>query len=203
VAELVLPPGFINVHYIWTLTGDPEPMSTALAAQLNADHVITQPDVEDLADTWTDGWGLANQDPTYTYKGVKVEVGQDGDPLVFTAVRTAVGTHSTAGRMPNNCALLIRKNGALSGRRHRGRNYLPPFGVGEDNVNNLGMIDSSVMTGLQTLTTSWFVALATVGFVNHVCILHTPNPDDPEELPDVVQSFAMEQQIATQRRRMR
>jgi hypothetical protein len=180
-------------------------MSCAIAFAITEGHTFDATDASDLADAWTvaGSWTLANQDPTYTYLGVKCEVGNDGPPLIFEAVRAGVGTHSTVGRMPNNCALVVKKTTGFGGQRFRGRMYMPPFGVGEDNVNNLGVIDSSVITGLRTLFDLWRLAMIATAGVGNPVLLHANSDlsDTPE--PTVITTFLLEQQIGTQRRRMR
>lgn len=96
---------------------------------------------------------------------------------------------------PPNVAILIQKRGALGGRRHRGRAYFP--GLTQSSINAGGVIDSAVVTGLQTNWDDMAAAQATDG--DTPALFHQSAPFTPT----AVGSFIVQSIIATQRTRLR
>lgn len=136
--------------------------------------------------------------------GVEVTVGQDGeDPLrqFVPRVGAGVGT-STDDKLPQNCAMLVRKNTALGGRRNRGRFFIPGM-LTEEGVNNVGIIGSSDRGAYQGGIDSFFAELTTSTPALPMVILHNTGGVSPIIDPTVVVSLTVDSTISTQRRRLR
>jgi len=104
---------------------------------------------------------------------------------------------SNAGTtLPNNCAVLLKKQTNFGGRSNRGRMYLPSGYLPESVVNQVGTIDPATVT---SLTTMWgtFVDNLT-GDSIQPALLHS---DGSGATP--ITSFVVAPKIATQRTRMR
>lgn len=135
----------------WSLAGDSEFMvcTLGLSDQLLAfdpvsianrfDTALTNSALSTAAKMGV-GWSLGTSFvKTILPSGpVTVEV---GTPVSNT------GTHST---VPNNSAILIRKQTALGGRSNRGRMYLPPFRFAEGDYTPTGILLTANVTALQT-----------------------------------------------------
>lgn len=191
---LVIPPGYAQAAFRFSLTGDPEVMVTTVGVNMDSFSGTAVESAEALAAHWLDAFGAAGYPSTWQFRGVVLRVGQDGGPPVIAeAPRNVAGTASL-NCLPNNCAILVRKQSDLGGRAGRGRFYLPPCYLSEANVNNNGVIDSAGLPNLQTAMDDVFTGFNWV-------ILH----DDvgPPIVPTPITGFSVQSQIATQRRRMR
>jgi len=97
---------------------------------------------------------------------------------------------------PPNTALLLRKNTAHGGRMGKGRCFLPPLWIAENNLDEYGAWAGSNVTTAQALWTSALTALASSDCP--VVLLHSDG-----STPDPVTSWTLQGVAATQRRRMR
>lgn len=188
---LLIPTGFAQAAWRFTLTGDPEPMITTIGLDVSAGSV--QAAADDFADLWLSQFPASNMAAGWTYLGATLRVGTGGAPLIVEAPRNVAGTGGGAS-LPNNCALLIKKRTGLGGRSGRGRMFVPMTSVGEDNVSPNGVITPAVVTSLQT---AWdALKNGMVPFLLH---------DDlsPVTTPTPITSLVVDGRIATQRRRMR
>jgi hypothetical protein len=98
----------------------------------------------------------------------------------------------------SNCALLVKKNTALGGRRNRGRFYAPPTFLNEGAVDASGNIAAGPLATLQTLWTNLFNELATADLEPQLFHQGAGAP-----VPTPIVAFTVDPMIATQRRRMR
>lgn len=110
--------------------------------------------------------------------------------------RNAVGAIASAG-VPNNCAVLARKQTNLGGRQNRGRVYLP--GQPEGNVNDEGVMLPGALGNWQTAAAAWLANSNAIVGITGMVILHTA----VGVAPTLVQSMSVSDLMATQRRRMR
>lgn len=186
----IIPVGYAQVLGRISLTGDAQEMAItfgvegAVLSQANAD------DISAALATFVKGSIGSN----YTYQGAIVSGGGIGGGLVWeTTEGTGVGLNSSS-TLPSNCAYLYRKRTALGGRKNRGRMFLP--GVGEADVNSLGVISTGVVGALQALADDLLTDLDAAGYPMH--ILH--NDSTP---PTQVTALLLDSVIATQRRRLR
>lgn len=192
--SLIIPPGFAQAEFRWSLLNDPEEMVFTLGVSMAA---FTGPvdAAEDLATLCDTAFPAGQRAPQYTFVGTTVRVGQDGGPPVIAeASRNVVGTAGTQP-LPNNCAALVRKVTGRGGRSGRGRMFIPPFSLPDDGVDARGMMNEGTFTQLGTQLGALFTGADWFLFHDEL----SPAP----LTPDAIIQFAPQVQIATQRRRMR
>jgi hypothetical protein len=188
---LVIPDGFAQAIWRWSLSGDPETMVSTIGLETPVTGQIV---AEEFADVWLSEFPAGNMAVGWTFRGAEVRFGQpSGPPLVYDAFRSVAGSGGGAS-LPSNCALLVKKRTALGGRQGRGRMYVPMTSVGEGGVDPNGMIDSATVTALQAAWTNIYNQLDAV-------LLH--DSSGPVTLPTPITSLGVDSRIATQRRRMR
>jgi hypothetical protein len=188
---LVIPDGFAQAAWRFSMTGDPEVMVTTIGLETG---VVGQVVAEEFADTWLSQFPAGNMSAGWTFLGAVLRVGQpSGPPLILEAPRNIAGTQGGPS-LPNNCTLLIKKRSTLGGRQGRGRMYVPMTSVGEESVNRNGLIDQAVVESLQTAWTNIYGQLDAV-------ILH--DSSGPITVPTPITALIVDPRIATQRRRMR
>lgn len=138
---------------------------------------------------------------TFVTKGL----GDDEPQVAISTIGPTAGTHATLS-VPPNCAVLIRKNTGLGGRRNRGRCFFPWMGGADE----LGVIDAGDVSGIQDDANDWWDdldALANGGTVIANRVYDLPWDDPNRQLLEVnigavVTSFTVEGTVATQRRRL-
>lgn len=126
------------------------------------------------------------------YVGCTVE---DGDGNFFESFASATGGQANPGNTVNT-TFLVKKITGVTGRKNRGRMYLP--GVAEFGVDPNGVLDESYRDGVQAAVSAWY-AWTTADFAGDMCILHTSVGDDPTD----VLSLLVDPRAGSQRRRMR
>lgn len=143
-------------------------------------------------------------DSSVTVTAVRVSLGTDGgEDIVGIHPMSLPGT-TTKTALPPNCAMLVHKVTTRGGRRGRGRLFLP-WVVSENNCDEGGIIDSSVLTSSQTALGVWRAGLATAQCP--MVILHDPSPPGTVHpttpgAPNLVTSLVADRLISTQRRRL-
>lgn len=192
---LVIPEGFGQAAYRFSLSGDPEEMVSTIGVDLGFGVQTPQELADKLADDFMAVFGAGNIVAGWTFNGVTIYGRTSPGPVViFEAPRVRVGT-ATPTSPPQNVAMLVRKSTNLGGRSGRGRMFLPPFMLSEDSVSPAGMIDAGVRNVLQGLIDNAFLG---DGYV----ILHdslTPGPPPPTPIVNLT----LDPLVATQRRRLR
>lgn len=205
MSELRIPPGFFNAIYKFSIAGDSEEMSWALAFD-NADPIA---DPDGLAEavsvnfSESSGYSASHWYSQWVHTGVHVVIGNDGPPIVGTYITSVPGTGGSNATLPQNCSLIVKKTTGFGGRKFRGRFYMPPISLAEADVNNVGMIDSGVAAAIQGYVDAWISdtlsALGVICGTTAVFLLHSSASPVPTE----VTGIQVENQIATQRRRLR
>lgn len=187
-----IPEGFSRVAYRFSLSGDPEVMITTMGYET---AVVGQAVAEAFATTFQDAFPPAEYSASYTFLGVRMEAGADGGPpVIYEAVRTAVGTAASAP-LTQNVAILVRKTSLLGGRRGRGRMFLPPMFLPEGEVSANGMINVGPLAAVQnSVTQAFFTDLDPVLLHDNVPSILAPTP---------ITNVIVQAQVATQRRRLR
>jgi hypothetical protein len=194
-----IPIGFYQAVYRWSLEGDPEEQVTTMGFDIG--FVGTLEEIaEELYGQATFSGSITEQAaivPPWTFVGVtlywrnpagNLQVAVHNEP-----VSSAGGTPATP---PNNCAVLVQKRTALAGVRHRGRMFLPPFGISETQINGNGMITTSEYNAIASRVSGWLLNM--VGNDCNPVLLHSDGGT-----PSPITSLTLATQIATQRRRMR
>jgi hypothetical protein len=188
---ILIPDGYAQGAWRFSLTGDPEVMVTTCGLAVVGSPQAT---ADAFADTWLSEFPAANSADEWTFLGAVLRVGvASGPPVIVEAPRTVQGTQG-GNPLPSNCSLLVRKQSALGGRQGRGRFYVPLVAINELDVNPNGIIVAEAVTALQG---AWDRMHALISPV----ILH--DGLSPDALPTPITRFVVQNQIATQRRRMR
>lgn len=126
---------------------------------------------------------------------------------VETAVTASVCSGG-ASAVPSNCALIIRKKSTLTGKKHRGRMYVP--GPDEGDVDQNGLFGGTgtlalVQGYVNTMFTAWETALTEL-VIHHSTLTTVDGKErwviDPTQTPTTIDSFQVAPRIGTQRRRM-
>lgn len=202
---LIIPVGFAHAVYEFSLTGDPEPIVTTMGHDLSAVSGGDYTDAaNDLMFAFAVAWA-ARLSNVYTLTGVSLYVGQDGGPpAVYESTDAAVPMTQSGPALPQNCAFLMRKRTSRAGRRGRGRCYIP--GVNEESVGHTGIISPSSLTNYQASADMWYDELVNPGagaVAMPPVILHRSEGISTPGTPTPILSFLLDDQIATQRQRMR
>lgn len=190
---LVIPPGFANAAFRYSLTGDPEVMVTTCGFVLDGDPadlangLVVGHNAEFAAGTISADW---------TFLGVHLAVGQDGAPPVTVEANVPRAGSGGAQNIPNNCAYLLRKLTGFGGRTGRGRMYIPPFFASEADISRTGMVTEPTRTNMEN---NWRNVLA----LELQPVLFHDDAGAGPFVPTPITQFVMDARIATQRRRMR
>jgi len=201
MAELLVPPGFVNCSWRFTLN-NVKVMSFALAWAISApvDSDVEAQLASAAMTTNTTGWGVNDIFDQWTFLGCHLRQGNDGPPLVGDFETSAAGTASGHHSPPSNVSVIVKKSTGFGGRAFRGRSYLPCFALDEGSVGDTGIIASTPRSDLQTAWDRFTTKLGTTltsfdGFV----LLHS----DVDVVPTPITSMGVEAMVATQRRRLR
>ena len=194
---MAIPVEFCEVWFQYLTAGDNEPMYTHLAFGVVAP--ISQAAVDAGYTAWITSWRTRAAGATTLVGGHILEGAVGGSIRWDSSVSPLTGTNG-AQSVPQNSAFLARKSSALGGRRNRGRMYIPS--VPEGDVDSAGVVLSATVT-------TWNVNLAAMmpggsihtafGFLGDAVILHETGSQTPTTMTDL----AMQNRIATQRRRLR
>jgi hypothetical protein len=192
---LVIPDGFGQAAYRFSLTGDPEVMISTIGVLWNDIGGTPQGTADDMRDQFSSVFGAADIIAGWSFLGVTLKA-QDGGglPGIFEAPANVVGTAAITSP-PNNVTTLVKKITALGGRSGRGRMFLPPFNLNEASVANNGMISGVVLAAMQTGINSAIWA------ANRMLLHDSAAPGAPDPTP--ITSLIVDPQVATQRRRLR
>lgn len=203
---LIIPPGFAQAVYIFSWVNDPEPMVVTMGHDVSGYGGDGAQAAEDIAGILFASTLVVSMSDPVAFVGVDLYVGNDGGPpsvYEYALPDPQEGTADGAS-LPPNSAYLVKKATGAAGRRARGRLYLP--GVGEDEVNNNGVVAPSFVTTLQGKLDDWFEgARDGVGSAGPapMVLLHRSEGAGTEPPPTVITGLQLQSQIATQRRRLR
>lgn len=218
MAELYVPENIAIGSLRWSLSGDSQEMVVTLGLQstrVTFDAEIMAEDLRVAAEATGSIVGAASgMYDQWTFVGTTVRLMTSGGFLTGEDVVETVGTAS-GETLPQNSAILVKKNTGLGGKHFRGRMYLPMYGVLEDNVSNSGRISSGDVSSLQGRMNTFLAALDTNELIP--LLLHYPFQEqvdpptdpptyvvtDPEPDPTIITGFSVQPVIATQRRRLR
>lgn len=201
---LVIPTGFAQASIQMRATGDPDPW-----------YITHGVDVSDAGGDYTavagliaSAWTLnvlAQLPTSASMTGVQLQVGQDGaDPLTLFFPFDEPGGSASA-KLPQNCALLVTKQTARSGKTGKGRVFIPLV-LNEGDVSNVGVIDGTVRNNLQGDIDGVLEYLssggASTGPSIPMVLLHNPGAPGGT-VPTLVNALVVDPVISTQRRRLR
>ncbi len=195
---MLIPAGFGLAKYRFLLSGDQEEMIVTMGhdAQVFTGSALANA----LQDAFIDTWTAARFGTSYTFVGVDVQVGSTlsgvGPYFNHTSSNAPVVGTSTATRIPQNTAILVRKATATPGRRGRGRMFMPAI-VTEGDINDAGILTAAKISDTQTAVNAWLARLD--ADLLNAYIFHDAAPATPSR----VISMSVDSQVATQRRRLR
>lgn len=194
---VIIPVGWATVKFRWKPLNAPDEMITSLAY---AHDLLKTPQEE--ADEWL-ALGLisgqllnpAKYSTRYQSVGVEVTVMTATGPIPAEAIQRTTGT-GTGSPLTPNTSILVRKTTNRGGRMGRGRMFLPGIFISEIDVDELGIIAPTDLTGLGLLFNAFHDNIIADGKISY--LLHSDG-----STPDEIVSFKVEPIVATQRRRLR
>jgi hypothetical protein len=129
-------------------------------------------------------------------------IGNDGPLIRFEASGTTQGSRAAQVIMPPNNSYLIRKTTSFSGRRYRGRMFIPFVASGAAAVGQSGLLAAGELTILTARATALFTSLVAAGpNASELSLLHAVGLTSTPS-PTTVASLQADDFIATQRRRL-
>lgn len=215
--------GLAAIHHRYT--GDNEDMIVTLGARPGVPPLDVGA-AERIGTAWR--FHVMNQLSTaLTLTKVSLRVRQDdgGDLLFEWTPPSVAGGGQTFAGAPSNVSLLVHKQTSRSGRRGRGRMFVP--GITEDRVNQDGTIPGASLTAIQTAFTNFRTALGAAPDVNvtgdavvpvlfhgnttdtvvtrpsSTTVVRTVTTGAAGPLPDDITGLTVDSRVATQRRRLR
>lgn len=201
---LVIPTGFAEASVELRNEGDPQPWYITCGIGVGDAEGAWGDVAANVAGSWAEAFAGSFSTST-SITGVRLTIGQDGPDNLTVFVAADYTGGSTEAKLPQNCALLIDKGSAFGGRKNRGRFFVPNV-LSESQVNNVGVIDGSVVTSFQeqadTLLedfTTGVIGLSTPRTPTPMFILHNSATPDPTP----VNRLTVQGVISTQRRRLR
>lgn len=132
----------------------------------------------------------------YTIGPFKCSVQQETGVLTEYGTSSDVGTNAAVTQLPPNNAMLVQKRSGVGGRGGRGRMYVPPVAFVEGDVDNAGLMTTTLRNTTQT---QWSAVLAALDLAGYgMWILHSGFG-----APVQVTALNVERKLATQRQRLR
>jgi len=202
---LVIPLGFAEVSVEMRNDADPEPWYITFGIDITEAGGDT-----DLMHETVSAALIAGIQPSLststTITGAKYRIGQASGPPLAVDYSLSLDGASSAQRLPQNCALLVRKQTLRAGRPGKGRFFVPS--VPEGSVSEIGVLETDYKNTMQAQMGDMWTILTygpedpPVGPPCPMVLLHnsgTPGGVDP----DLVTSLQVQSVIATQRRRLR
>lgn len=187
-----IPVGYSQVNLIYNATNWRENPEVVFGLQN-----IPDDDPVDIANALTDPW-IDNLTPVTSeqlslYK-IRVKNGPiDTGPFIEVSVGEPGTIASQA--LPNQACVLMRKNTALGGKKHRGRSFWP--GGCENQTDGAGLLTDAALLAWQGAVEDFYIAVSAAGY--QPVLLHTLGTDTPTPITTVI----VQQLLATQRRRLR
>lgn len=195
---VVIPVGEFGVALRWSVLGDPEEMITTMGVRhsTETDPGLVAVDIYNAATGAGSITPVSGMNQGWTFVGVTVTLQDDPGQSVAVFNNPITATVGGLLTLPQNVAFLVHKRTALSGRQNRGRFYVPPYPLGEGDVDITGTINSGAFTTLQN---RWNVFYANLGTsdMDPVLFHSIPVASTP------ITAFVLDTRVATQRGRLR
>jgi hypothetical protein len=188
---MIIPVGFAQASFLHNLIGSDKKAVCTFGVELQGTD-FGENRAADLAGIW-ETRVMPQMTDVWVFDRATLKYGPVSTGPTFESVSTTQGGASGDSTTPQ-VATLVRKTTALGGRKNRGRLYVP--GVPEAQVGPTGALTSTYRTTLQTLWTGVLSDLATANMP--MVILHASSSD-----PTTVASLVVDEEVATQRRRLR
>lgn len=193
----IIPVGYGQARHVFQLQGKPTQYVVTMGYDAQNDFSPAT-----AAATIRGIWGGANGPfranmmmSPYSYLGVECTEMTLTGPITGSSLSTLQGTGGAA-TLPPNCAMLVKKQTLLGGRKGRGRMFVPPLHFTETDVDALGNITPASLAGV---VTAYNAALTAQNATEYdAMLLHS----DATE-PSLITGLSVVTTLATQRRRMR
>jgi hypothetical protein len=196
-----VPDGFYEATFLFRNDASPRVCTFSLGfVRIDLTSPTAVEAAQEIKDvTYADGMPFDNAEMINDWfiDGVSVAKGTSTGDIVGQALQTLQGT-VVDSCVPSNCALIVKKNTALGGRRYRGRMFVPPVILNEGAVDAAGNILSSPLALIQANFDQWHAALIAADW--GPCLMHQ---GAGAPAPTLITSFTCDSLIGTQRRRMR
>lgn len=204
MAELYIPSGHGIVTWIFALSGSSHQFGFSHGVDVeNAFSTDPQNVADDAADAFLTGYTAAAMYNPWTFVLAHALLKQGSNLYSADSVHNTPGTGGSQPTNTANLAMIVQKKTILAGRKFRGRMYFPPFSIVDADVNNAGVIDSSVVSSLQGQVDDFRSAWEGKDSVEHLNLLHTATIAEPAPDGTTVTDWTVEALCGTQRRRMR
>lgn len=196
MSEVVIPEGFGLATLMVSMTGKINIMTTTIGYAA----ALTPP--EDCANAIS-GFAVATGSlfdvgtmlAGFQYEGCRVVQNVDGVLMGAEWLEPITGIAS-GGTPPVNACLLASKNTGLSGRKYRGRSYVPNVWCKETDVDNMGYLNVTAQGYWAGMVSTFYEAFAEGPPLPY--LLHSD-----ATAPTFINGMTPKTQMATQRRRMR
>lgn len=198
-----IPTGFGEVFFRYLVANDSEEMVTSLGFESLGGTTLA--DFNNALDALVIDWEtninagslFAGGHNQWTYRGWRAEVKTSTGTFQLENTKSVVGTIAAETHMVN-AALLVQKKSALGGRAHRGRFFVPPFGITNSSTNEAGVILAADLAVIQTKWTNLMSAMAADTAYSPMILHQAASP-----VPTEITSLSVSPKMATQRRRLR
>jgi len=199
---LIIPEGFAECAYVMKHDLDPVPWLVTFGISMEG---VGASDPENTADNLAGAYDAhlsPGIDDNITMQAVRMTIGAagSGDHVIFEKGYSIPGGAGPQ-RLPQNCALLVKKQTALGGRKGKGRFYWPGM-LTSAGVNEVGQLDGGLVDALQTAFEAWFAAVGTGAEASPLMLLHN-DTGAGTPVPTVVTRLQVDSLLSTQRRRLR
>jgi hypothetical protein len=198
---LIIPGGYGQVIHSLSLVNDPEPMAVTYGVKFDAQAPAdAQATVQGLHSVFNLSiFDIPHSSYTLQQTEMRYSVAELADPQVAVVVLPIQGRGS-AQPLPQNCAVLFHKRSNSTGRRNRGRFFLP--GMSEGAVDPAGRLNAGEVLAFSNLGAELLDGVKQTASIAEMVILHSDGVSTAP-LPTVVTSIICDPVIATQRRRLR
>lgn len=202
MSELIIPPGYANLHYQFLNDGATREQSFAIGMQITDGFTDYEGLVEDMYDLFISNFPVTVIANTGKLSGTHLVVGNDGPPIVVDHEETTDGTAGWS--VPSTqVSLLVKKRTAFGGVQFRGRLYMPSMFVQDTEVDYAGTVTGSRVTAINASWATWRTNGLLVTGVDDFVLLHSTPQAGPAPDPTPIVSLTCDSIVATQRRRLR
>lgn len=195
----IIPPGYAELSIPHRHSDLARPALVTMGLAIS--DVPDPSDVNAIVQTYWDEFFQVVGDSDVAIGPGTVRVGQDGgDSLAVLGTVTHTGATGTSAAVNVGQALLVHKHTARGGRRGRGRMFIP-WVLEEINVNDVGVLATSTVTGMNSLLALWKTAAEALAWVDSFVLLHGAGESVPG-LPNAILSLSADSMVGSQRRRL-
>jgi hypothetical protein len=187
----IIPPGFIEVAALYSGAG------ASHECQNTCGFSVTNPPDQTMADAISNAIATeykAQLHSSDTFHGVRILIGQDGEPTLLESVAGAGSGGRSGDLCPPQVQGLIVKRTAVTGRANRGRMFIPD--MLESQVFDTGGMNGTATGLLVGIAGAWMTDVSTVTNVGDPFVLHNSSAD-----PTQITSMTAHAKVATLRRR--